>query len=69
MFRTQFTYTYFTNSLVSFKKISGRFGSGLNFFNSLVGSGLKLVGFRRFGFEKRMSLIGSGSKIALPAHL
>ena len=62
--------TSFAISIVSFIKIF-RVGSGLNFFkkSGRVGSGLKLVGFHRVGFGNRLSRVGSGSKLAIPAHL
>ena len=68
MFSTQFTYTYFTNSLVSIKKFSGRVGFEI-FLKSRVGSGLKIVRFHLVGFGNQFSRVGSGSKITLPAHL
>ena len=63
MFSTQLSYTKydtpFTNSIVSFIK-NFRVESDLNFLQIRSG---------RARFGNRLSRVGSGSKIAIPAHL
>ena len=55
---------------VSFIKFySGPVGLGLNFFENQVGSGLKFFGFHRVWFGNLFYLVGSGSELAVPAHL